>query len=282
MKAPLLRHPNLICATLIAAASCLSLGALRLKTQAATAPPAASTVAPAYDVVSIKPDNTGSGNTGVRIDESNFDATNVSLKMMILSAYGLKEAQVFNLPKWGEDTRFDIKAKIVAPDKKAIEALTPQQHNAMQQPILTERFHLTFHREMKTFPVYELVVLKTGAKFKETTAKETASEDGVNGVRAGGMNVHNQGLVATGVPMSRLANTLSGQLHRIVVDKTGLTGSYNFTLTWAPDDGAPQAPDSNLPSIFTAVQEQLGLKLESGNAQVEGFIIDHAEIPSED
>jgi uncharacterized protein (TIGR03435 family) len=67
-----------------------------------------------------------------------------------------------------------------------------------------------------------------------------------------------------------------------VVDKTGLTGNYNLTLTWAPDDGSPQAPDSTLPSIFTAVQEQLGLKLQAGKADVEGFIIDHAEIPSED
>jgi uncharacterized protein (TIGR03435 family) len=278
MQARLLRHSHLTRAAILAASFCLALIAPAMMAQVTSA----GSPAPAYDVISIKPDKTESGHVSVHVDDGNFDASNVSLKMMIVSAYSLKDSQVFNLPKWGDDTRFDIKAKIIQPDKKALQALTPQQFAAMQQPILTDRFHLTFHHEPKTLPVYELVVIKTGPKFKETTAAETASEDGVNGVHAGGISIRNRSLIATGITMSSLADSLSGQLHRIVVDKTGLTGKYNFMLSWAPDDGAPQAPDSTLPSIFTALQEQLGLKLESGKAEVEGFVIDHAEIPSED
>jgi uncharacterized protein (TIGR03435 family) len=265
------------------AAICMALAAPTLHAQAApiSTPAAAATPLPVYDIVSIKPNKTGSGNVSVHSDDGNFEASNVSLKMLIISAYSLKESQVFNLPKWGDSARFDIKAKILEPDKKALEALNPQQEAAMQLPIL-DRFHLTFHHEMRTLPVYELVVVKTGAKFKETTAAEAASEEGVNGVRAGGISIHNRDLVATGITMSSFADSLSYQLHRIVVDKTGLTGKYNLTLSWAPDDGTPQAPDATLPSIFTALQEQLGLKLEPGKAPVEAFIVDHAEIPSED
>ena len=272
------RRISTLCSGLLFAAVCSGIAA---RAQTPATPPAATTPLPTYDIVSIKPNKTGSGNVGVNIDDGNYTASNISLKMLIISAYNLKEAQVFNLPKWDDSARFDIKAKVLNPDKKVLEALTPQQFSAMQQPIL-DRFHLTFHHELKTLPVYELVLIKTGPKFKETTAAETANPDGVNGVRAGGISIHNQNLVATGVPLSRLADSLSYQVKRIVVDKTGLTGNYNLTLTWAPDDGTPQAPDSTLPSIFTALQEQLGLKLEPAKAPIEAFIVDHAEIPSED
>jgi uncharacterized protein (TIGR03435 family) len=280
MKARLLRPRNLTHAVFLVAVSCVALSRPTLKAQVVAAP--ATATAPAYDIVSIKPSKPGKYGYDINSDAQNFSASNISLKALILSAYSLKESQIFNLPKWSEGTRFDIKAKIIQPNIKAIDALTTHQYNAMQQPILTDRFHLQFHYELKTQPVYELVVVKNGAKFKETTAAELASHDGVNGVTAGGISIHNRSLVGTGITMAALADSLSGQVHRIVVDKTGLTGKYNVTLSWASDDGAPQAPDSTLPVIFTAVQEQLGLKLESGKAEVQGFIIDHAEIPSED
>lgn len=281
MNAPLLRPRYLNVAAFLIAMTCSALSPRTLSAQAAPAP-AVSTAVPVYDIVSVKPSKPGMSGYHISSDAQNFSALNISLKALILSAYSLKESQVFNLPKWSDDARFDIKAKIIAPDNKAIEALTPQQYNSMQQPILTDRFHLTFHHDLKTQPVYELAVGKSGLKLKQTTAAETASADGVNGVHPGGISIHNRNLIATGITMERLADALSGQVHRIVVDKTGLTGKYNVTLSWAPDDGAPQAPDATLPTIFTAVQEQLGLKLESGKAQVEGFVIDHVEIPSED
>lgn len=267
------------CAPLIAFAV---FGAPHIRAQSSASAQPSETKKPAYDIVSIKPDKSGSGRVSVHIDDGNLDALNVSLKMMILSAYGIKESQIVDLPKWGDDTHFDIKAKILDPDKKALEALTPEQFAAMQQPILTDRFKLKFHRGVKTLAVYELVVMKSGPKFKQTTAEELASVDGVNGVKAGDINIHNRHLVATGVPLPSLADDLSGQLHRIVVDKTGLAGKYNFTLSWSADDGSPQAPDASEPSIFTAVQEQLGLKLQSGKAEVTTFVIDSAAIPDAD
>ena len=243
----------------------------------------ATAASPSYDVVSIKPNKTGSGRVSVHIDDGNFDAFNVSLKSMILSAYGLKEAQVFGLPKWGESARFDIKAKIISPDKKALAALSPEQFRSMQQPILTDRFQLTFHHETKILPIYELVVVKGGPRFKQITPAELASDEGVNGVHAGGMSIHNRNLVATGVPLSSLADHLSGQLNRIVLDKTGLAGKYNLQLSWSPDDAGPPAPDSAAPpDIYTALEEQLGLKLQPGKAEIETFVVDHAELPTED
>jgi len=278
-----LRQPQHTLAALLVATICTTFAAPILHAQAATTPPspAATTSLPVYDIVSIKPNKTGSGSVSVDSGDGNYTASNVSLKMLIIEAYSLKESQVFDLPKWGDSARFDIKAKVLEPDKKVIEALTPQQYSAMELPIL-DRFHLTFHRELRTLPVYELVLVKTGAKFKQTTAAEMDSPDGVNGVHSGGISIHNRDLVATGISMSRFADSLSYQVKRIVVDKTGLAGNYNLTLSWAPDDGTPQAADSTLPSIFTALQEQLGLKLEPSKAPVEAFIVDHAEIPSED
>ena len=152
----------------------------------------------------------------------------------------------------------------------------------MQQPILTDRFQLKFHRERKILPVYELVTIKGGPKFKEITPVEQKSDAGVNGVRAGGISVHNRNLVATGVPMSRLTDQLSAQLQRVVVDKTGLAGNYNFQLSWSPDDAGPPSPDvAAPPDIFTALEEQLGLKLQPGKEEMDTFIIDHVEYPSE-
>jgi len=254
----------------------------RLQAQAPAPAPVADTKVPSYDVVSIKPDHTDSGRVSIHIDDGNFDALNVSLKTLILGAYNLKEAQLFGLPKWGDSAHFDIKAKIIDPDKKQLAALTPQEFTSMQQPILTDRFQLKFHRERKILPVYELVTIKGGPKFKEITPVEQKSDAGVNGVRAGGMSVHNRSLVATGIPIARLADQLSAQLQRVVVDKTGLAGNYNFELKWSPDDAGPPSPDvAAPPDIFTALEEQLGLKLQPGKEEMDTFIIDHVEYPSE-
>jgi len=253
-----------------------------LQAQVPMSSPTAGAKLPSYDVVSIKPDHTDNGRVSIHIDDGNFDALGVSLKTMILGAYNLKEAQLFGLPKWGDSAHFDIKAKIIDPDKKQLQALTPDEFASMQQPILTDRFQLKFHRERKILPVYELVTIKGGPKFKEITPVEQKSDAGVNGVRAGGISVHNRNLVATGVPMSRLTDQLSAQLQRVVVDKTGLAGNYNFQLSWSPDDAGPPSPDvAAPPDIFTALEEQLGLKLQPGKEEMDTFVIDHVELPSE-
>jgi uncharacterized protein (TIGR03435 family) len=252
-----------------------------LAAQTATPPlVAADTKLPAFDVISIKPNKSGSGRVSLSRDDGNFDASNVSLKTMVLNAYGLKEAQLFGLPKWDESARFDIKAKVVEPDKKVLEALTEEQDRDMLQPILTERFQLQFHHETKILPVYELVVAKGGPKFQES--KITGDEKAGNGMGAGSMRIRNNVMSSTAIPLASLVGQLSSQLHRVVVDKTGLNGKYDLDLSWSPDDGAPPDPDSAAPSIFTALQEQLGLRLQPSKSPVETFVIDHVELPSED
>lgn len=260
---------------LVVACAGLLIAVLAMVAQRAASPrpDAADAKGPAYDVVSIKPDKTDSGNVSVSIDDGNFDASNVSLKMMILGAWGLNDAQLLDLPKWGDSARFDIKAKIIDPDKKALAALTPEQFRSMQQPILTDRFQLKFHRGKKVLPIYDLVVIKGGPKFKEATADDASHS---------GIGIHNRNLTATTVTLSELADRLSDQVSRIVIDKTGLTGKYNLQLSWSPDDAGPPAPDSSTPpDIFTALEEHLGLKLKPAKAEIETFVVDHAELPSE-
>lgn len=252
----------------------LQVGLPRVEAQAPVDTPTAEVKVPSYDVVSIKPDHTDNGRVSIHIDDGNFDALNVSVKTMILSAYDLKESQLFGLPKWGDSAHFDIKAKIINPDKQQLQSLTQEQFQSMQQPILTDRFQLKFHRERKVLPVYELVTIKGGPKFKEATPLELKGDQG--------MSVHNRNLVAIGEPMSRLVDQLSAQLQRVVVDKTSLAAKYNFQLTWSPDDGAPPSPDAAAPpDIFTALQEQLGLKLQPGKEEMDTIVIDHVEYPSE-
>jgi uncharacterized protein (TIGR03435 family) len=163
---------------------------------------------------------------------------------------------------------------------------------------LADRFKLKIHTETKQLPVYELVAPKGGSKLKEATAGDTYANGikGLDGVGRGGlMRVGRGQLTAQAVPITSLANMLSQQLQRTVLDKTGLTGKYDLELNWTPDqgsdpmfkgaEGSPQrgdaAPDSSGPSIFTALQEQLGLKLQSAKGPVETLVIDHVEMPSE-
>jgi uncharacterized protein (TIGR03435 family) len=151
--------------------------------------------------------------------------------------------------------------------------------------------------ETKQLPVYELVVAKGEPKIKEATPGDTYANGikGPDGVGRGGMMRMGPGqLTAQAVPMTSLANMLSQQLHRTVLDKTGLTGKYDIQLNWTPDQGpdpmfnghdgghsSDTAQDFSGPTIFTALQEQLGLKLQSAKGPVETIVIDHVEMPSE-
>ena len=267
--------PRQPCRVLVVACAAMLVTISALHAQSAASPQAQAAVAkvPAYDVVSIKPNKTGSGRVSISVDDGKFNASNVSLKMMILGAWGLKDPQIVNLPKWGNSARFDVEAKVLDPDKKVFAALTPEQFQAMQQPILTDRFQLKFHHEKKVLPIYELLVIKGGPKFKQAPAN-IAGDTGVS--------INNGNLIATAVPLTSLADDLSNQVSRIVIDKTGLVGKYNFQLSWSPEDAGPPSPDTAAqPGIFTALQEQLGLKLQPGKAEIETFVIDHAEPPSE-
>ena len=242
---------------------------------------------PVYDVVSIKPNKSGSGRINIDDGDGHFTASNVPLKTLINIAYNLKEGQLVDLPKWADSARFDIQAKVLEPDKKVFDALTDEQSGAMLQPILADRFQLKFHRETKVLPVYELVVVKDGSKFKES--KIVGDQKAANGMSAGSMSTHNSStngmmtstMTAIGIPISSLASQLSAQLQRIVVDKTGITGKYDLELAWTRDDSSNTTSDSAGVSVYTALQEQLGLKLQPSKSPVETLVIDHVELPSE-
>ncbi len=253
---------------------------------------------PPFDVVSVKPNKSDSGMVRIMAKPDGYSASNVSLKMLIQAAYGIREDLISGAPSWADSARFDIDAKVAGSDVDALKKLTPEQRRLILQPLLADRFKLKMHTETKQLPVYELVLAKGGSKLNEATPGDTYANGikGPDGVGRGGMMKVGRGqLTSQAVPMTSLANMLAQQLHRTVIDKTGLTGKYDVELTWTPDqgadpmfkgpDGSPQrgdaAPDTSGPSIFTALQEQLGLRLQSAKGPVETLVIDHVEMPSE-
>jgi uncharacterized protein (TIGR03435 family) len=245
----------------------------------------APTKPPSYDVASIKPNKSESGSVSVHTTPGNYAATNVSLKMLLSEAYGIKEYLISGGPNWINSARFDVTAKVLDADIDALKKLTQEQKLAMMQPFLVDRFALAVHTETKLLPVYELVVVKSGPKFNQSAPEQPAAEDGepkpLGTLRRGGMMINNSELTASAVPLSSLASQLSYTLHRTVIDKTGLTAKYDLKLKWAPEHGPDNSPESSEASLFTALQEQLGLKLQSAKGAVETLVIDHVEMPSE-
>lgn len=217
-----------------------------------------------FDVATIKPSAPQTdGRTHVRMssDTSTGDLhySNVNLKQVIARAYNVQQYQVSG-PDWIETERFDIVAKFPPRAK-------PDRLPLMLQSLLAGRFKLTIHRETKELPIYSLVVAKGGPKFK---AVDSASGITTNSNRT-------RWHVTAKVSMTGLAEFLTDEAGRPVIDNTGLKGAYDLTLDWAVDD-SPTVNDSTTgPSLFTAVQEQLGLKLESAKGPVETIVVDSAE-----
>ena len=252
-----------------------------------------------FDVVSIKPDKSGSGNVRVMNKPDGYSGTNVTLKMVLEMAYGIKEDLISGEPSWADSASFDIEAKIAEADVAELKKLDKDQRELarkhMLQAFLADRFQLKTHIDVKQLPVYELLIAKGGPKI--TPAKPgDAYANGVKGpdgvAHAGMMMIGNEGtsmqLTGQGIPLTSLVAMLSRQLHRTVLDKTGLAGNYDIKLKWTPEDTSASAgsgvTDSQTdagPSIFSALQEQLGLRLQSTKGPVDTLIIDHAEKPSE-
>ena len=187
---------------------------------------------------------------------------------LITTAYGVKYDQISGGPNWADSDHYDIAAKAEGEG-----TLTKVEAQRMLQTLLADRFQLRIHRETREVAAYALVVGKSGHKLKESTA----DEPGKNFVRTDGIGLH---MVATKGTMEYLASQLSGSAGRPVVDRTGFTGFYAFTLDWIPATRTLE-PDSDAPSMFTAIQEQLGLKLEPTKVPYPMLIIDHAEKPTE-
>jgi uncharacterized protein (TIGR03435 family) len=238
------------------------------------APPSA----PAFDVAAIHPHQPEPHERSHIISQNgSFTTINVDLKSIIQWAYDLPESRIVGGPAWLGSARWDIEAKAgdaLDVRKNYDPAAAREQKRKMVQSLLAERFGLTVHRETRTLPLYNLVLAKGGAKFLDAKA-DGAKYDRSNGrleLRGGDNTV------------AVLAEELAEVLGRVVVDKTGIQGGYKIDLTWTPDDRAPSAPGASVadsgPSIFTALQEQLGLKLKSTKGPAEVLVIDDAKLPS--
>ncbi len=252
--------------------------------------PPSQVPAPVYDVVSIKPDKSGSGGMSINGGGDSFKGMNLSIIMLLVNCYDVRSDLISGLPGWARSARFDIDAKILNPNKDQIDKLTDVQHQQLLLAIMKDRFHLQAHLETKILPVYDLVVAKSGPKFTGGPAanKDIAAAITQKHLTSDGMMLVNDGeLTAAGVSVSSLAESLASAIGRTVIDKTGLTGTYNFELKWTPERGQPNA-DNGLPadqnstsSIFTALEEQLGLKLVPSKGPVQTLVVDHVEMPSE-
>lgn len=242
---------------------------------------------PAYDVASIKPSKADDGST-LLFRPGAFTAKGMTLGYLIKQAYGIEDDQISGAPKWVDSQTYDIEAKVDGADAATLKKLSEEQLTLMFQSFLRERFQLKVHWETIELPVLALVVAKGGPKLQQAKPDDTY-RDGIKGPdgkpagHAGRMMWGRGRLSGEGVPIGDLVPPLTQELGRIVQDKTGLTGKYDIELRWTTDDAAPDsrsASDSSGPSIFTAMQEQLGLKLESQKALVKVLLIDHVEQPA--
>ena len=221
---------------------------------------ALSAQTPAFEVASIKPNRSGGGPSSIRSSAGRITMENVSLKKVTLWAYGIPDDREYALagPDWLTTEHFDIQAKFPA-------ETSPEQGRAMTQALLAERFKLALHKETRQLPIYALVVAKNGAKIHAVDDGQPRTSG-----RLGDFE-------ATKVPMQHFADLLARFMHQQVVDETGLAGVFDFALEWSPDEMSAEASASPGPSIFTALQEQLGLKLEGRKGPVEVLVVDHIE-----
>jgi uncharacterized protein (TIGR03435 family) len=258
-------------------------------------PPLHAQAAPslAFDVVSIKRSTSGPGPAmGISpIDSDSILVRNATARLILGEAYDLRllglHDLILGLPAWADSETYDIDAKVAPADLPAFHKLLPRQRDPLLQPVLADRFHLVAHFETRTLAAYALVVAKAGPRL--TPVKPAILPDGRED--PGGITPGHDKIIATGATIGPLMHMLQLLLGRPVVDRTGLTGHYSFTLTCAPTyamrpviNGQMQSlsPDEEaLPDLFTAIQEQLGLRLEPVKAPVQVLVVDHIEKPSE-
>lgn len=230
----------------------------------------------AFDVVSIRPSTRTDGAWGFPSNPDGFSAMSVPLRKLIEEAYSEHDDNlVVGGPSWIDSANFDIQAKFAPGDADAAQKLPYSQRSAMLQPVLTDRFHLIVHHETRQIPVFLLTVSKQGAHLEVQTPVT-----GSSACMFHMPNIHT--LSASNCTVGSLIQVLRQAAGRIVLDRTGLIGSYDFSLHWTPDDTPADSPYAGGPSVFTAVQEQLGLKLEPAVAPLDVLVIDSAQKPSPD
>jgi uncharacterized protein (TIGR03435 family) len=242
---------------------------------------AAQQPAPAFEVASVKPNASGEIEGSIGPRPGGYAATNIPLRLLIIRAYELRSFQVAGGPGWIDGERFDVTAR-------APEGTPPNQVFSMLRTLLAERFKLVAHTEKREQPVYALVTARAdgrlGPKLKASTLNCAEQPSQGDRCAMGGSFTGSGGtLKGVGQPLSVLATHVSTAVDRIVQDRTGLAGGFDFELAWSGGGLKPTAGTaSELPSVFTALQEQLGLKLEPWRGPVEVLVIDSAERPTPD
>ncbi|MGP8260763.1 MAG: TIGR03435 family protein [Acidobacteriaceae bacterium] len=276
--------------------------------QNAGAPSAAAdpTMGIAFDVVTIKPSGPQSSYYGVRTlpEGDSLSADNFTVDDMVRWAYHLGhrwgEPDHPDVPKWYASDRYDIRAKVAAEDVDAWHKLNEEGRRLVLRKVLAERFKLVCHFENVEMPVYNLVIAKSGLKMTEAKPGEVSPYH-FHSPGDPSMAYTGPGMTMRDTPNGPLtvfqrmdmaefekSDVFAYTLDRPVIDKTGLTGVYNFELdfSYQPITAAPSqdgvAAEPSSPDIFTALQKQLGLKLEPARGPVQQLIIDHVERPSED
>jgi uncharacterized protein (TIGR03435 family) len=252
---------------------------------------------PAFEVASVKPNKTGSNRVNVMPQPGGrFTATNVSVMDLIAIAYGngvpFPRVNILGAPSWVSRDRFDIVAK-------ADGNPTQEEVSRMLRPLLAERFRLVVHSETRERPIYTLTLARRDGTLGSGLRHSTLDCSGPHDALPGGcaMLAVPGTLKARGTPMAALVRLLMSWVddHRETIDATGLTGTFDMDLTWTPDrpplvpaDASPEltqalrAIDPNGPSLSTALQEQMGLKLVPGKDQTETLVVDRVEQPTPD
>jgi uncharacterized protein (TIGR03435 family) len=218
-----------------------------------------SAQAPAFEAATIKPSKDAPGHSGSHSRPGMIVLTGQTLKGLICSAYQVKDFQVSGGPKWLEQDRFDVNAK-------AEGAANGEQIQQMLQTLLADRFQLAVHREQKIAPAYALVLAKSGLKIKPVEGADGSNSHGGKGE-----------LTVTGMTMADLANYLSKRVGTVVADLTGTAGAFNFKLEWSTEGNM----DDSQAALFSALQSELGVKVESRKLPVDLIVVDKAERPSE-
>jgi uncharacterized protein (TIGR03435 family) len=230
-------------------------------------------VNPRFQVATIKPSTPEESRT-TQIRGNRFATTDTSIVDLIKYAYGLHDEEIAGGPKWLATQKFDLMC-----DPETATRPSSDQFKKMVQDLLADRFHMATHRETRELSVFAIVPAKAGPKLHTTTSPPDGPP--VVGYAPGQLAVGNATMADFAKFLQRFVTD------RPVLDETGIAGKYDLTLRWTPDDSQPgasrQAEDNSgsLPGFFTAIQEQLGLKLQEEKHPAEVLVIDHIEMPSE-
>jgi uncharacterized protein (TIGR03435 family) len=224
---------------------------------------------PDWEVATVRPNASGATNNRIHISGRHVTLENETVARMMLIGYGVQKDQVAGLPDWAKTTGWDI-------DGVTNVAGVPdlRQFQTMVRNIIEERFGLVLHHEQRVMEVFALRVAKGGPKLSAATGGADAFPDRVDRRSAGEL-----ASTFKNTSMHDFVLMALGAMDRPVVDETGLTGKYDFQLTWNDDDSIAPADGSGAPGLFTAVQEQLGLKLEPTKAPADVLVVDKVEKP---